>query len=306
MSFAGAPGWLWIAFTMFAVVMQSVRTAGQKQLSSTLDPLTVTMVRFLYGLPFAAIYLWAVWSPAPDAGLPGLTFWIFTVAGGLAQIVATVLLVKLFALRNFAVGTTFARTEAFLTAMLGTLLFGEALGGLAWLGVMVSVAGVVALSVTRTSGSLTLDRTTFFSRAGAYGLATGGLFALSSLSIRTASHSLGMPDPLSSAALTLVAMLLVQTTICVGWTAARDAGAFRAMLRHGRLCVVVGLTSALGSVGWFTALTLERAAYVKALGQAEFVLSLMISTLVFKERSSAAELSGIALVAAGIVVLLLA
>ena len=50
------PEWSWIAVTLFAVVMQSVRTAGQKQLTAHLDAVSVTLVRFLFGLPFAAAY----------------------------------------------------------------------------------------------------------------------------------------------------------------------------------------------------------------------------------------------------------
>ena len=44
--------WIWIPITLFAVVMQTVRTAGQKHLTAHLDPIAVTLVRFLFGLPF--------------------------------------------------------------------------------------------------------------------------------------------------------------------------------------------------------------------------------------------------------------
>jgi uncharacterized membrane protein len=52
-------------------------------------------------------------------------------------------------------------------------------------------------------------------------------------------------------------------------------------------------------------MTIERAAYVKAMGQIEFVFAILVSTLVFRERSTARELVGMSLVAGGIVVLLL-
>ena len=81
---------------------------------------------------------------------------------------------------------------------------------------------------------------------------------------------------------------------------------FIVIARQWRVCLFVGLTSALGSIGWFTAMTLERASYVKALGQVEFVFALIISTLFFRERSSRLELTGMGLVAVGIVVLVLA
>ena len=49
--------WLWIPITLFAVLMQTIRTAGQKQLTQHLDPVTVTLVRYLFGLPFVLLYL---------------------------------------------------------------------------------------------------------------------------------------------------------------------------------------------------------------------------------------------------------
>ncbi len=53
-------------------------------------------------------------------------------------------------------------------------------------------------------------------------------------------------------------------------------------------------------------MTLERAAYVKALGQIEFVFALGVSTFFFRERTNPRELSGMALIAAGVLVLVLA
>ena len=69
--------------------------------------------------------------------------------------------------------------------------------------------------------------------------------------------------------------------------------------------LLVGLMSALGSVGWFSAMTLERVAYVKTVSQLEVILSILMSYIIFKERSQFHELVGMALVMGGIVVLLL-
>ena len=299
--------WIWIPITLFAVVMQTVRTAGQKQLTAHLDPISVTLVRFLFGLPFAAVYLLCVvaWS---DASLPPLngTFVVYTALGGVAQIIATVLLIHLFSLRNFAVGTTYARTEAFLTAFIGALFFGEWISVQGWVAIVISVAGVVVLTVARShvdSGSI-LGR--LWNRAAAIGLASGLGFALASLSIRKASLSFGIDDFLLSAGMTLVLMIVLQTLIMVVYVAVRSPGQFAIMARQWRISTFVGLTSALGSIGWFTAMTVDRAAYVKALGQVEFLFALAISTLFFRERTTRVELMGMMLVAGGVVILLLA
>jgi drug/metabolite transporter (DMT)-like permease len=299
--------WIWIPITLFAVVMQTVRTAGQKHLTAHLDPMAVTLVRFLFGLPFAVIYLACVaaWSGSGFVPLNG-TFLAFTLLGGVAQIVATVLLVYLFSLRNFAVGTTYARTEAFLTAFIGTLFFGEWISFQGWIAIVISVAGVVVLTIARghVDSSSILGR--LWNRAAAIGLGSGLGFALASLSIRKASLSFGIDNFLLSAGITLVVMVILQTLIMVVYVAIASPAQFTVIARQWRVSLFVGITSALGSIGWFTAMTVERAAYVKSLGQVEFLFALVISTLFFRERTTGLELAGMMLVAGGVVVLLLA
>ena len=46
----------WITFTLFAVVMQSLRTASQKKVSTEISIQAATLVRFLFGIKFAALY----------------------------------------------------------------------------------------------------------------------------------------------------------------------------------------------------------------------------------------------------------
>lgn len=69
--------------------------------------------------------------------------------------------------------------------------------------------------------------------------------------------------------------------------------------------VWMGVTSLLGSVGWFTAFTLQNAAYVFAVGQVEVIFSLIASVLFFRETVTRRELVGIVLVSASILLLVL-
>ena len=52
-------------------------------------------------------------------------------------------------------------------------------------------------------------------------------------------------------------------------------------------------------------MTLENAAYVRAVGQIELVFTFIASYFFFRERSTVLELTGIVLVVVGIVILLL-
>ena len=301
------PDWAWIPITLFAVLMQTVRTAGQKQLAVHLDPVTVTFVRYLFGFPFVILYLLAVMIGF-ELSLPPIqwTFILFATLAALTQIGATVLLIYLFSLRNFAVGTAYARTEAFLTALVGALLFDEWISSLGWLAIVISVAGLVMLTIARSDldGAKLLQR--LLSKPAIIGLGCGLLFAVCSLSLRTASLSLGLDNALYSAGLTLFYMVVLQIALLTVYLAARRPGQLMGMRRHTSLCTFVGLTSALGSMGWFIAMTLERASYVKALGQVEFILALGVSHLFFRERTQRLELAGMVLIASGILVLLFA
>ena len=166
--------------------------------------------------------------------------------------------------------------------------------------------GVLVLTVARTQIQETSILARLWNPAAAIGLGSGLGFALASLSIRKASLALGIEDFFLSAGVTLVVMVILQTIIMLAYVGIRSPAQLGVMARQWRVSLFVGVTSALGSIGWFTAMTLERASYVKALGQVEFVFALLISTLFFRERTTGLELTGMILVGGGVVVLLLA
>ncbi|MGC1276753.1 MAG: EamA/RhaT family transporter, partial [Xanthobacteraceae bacterium] len=59
--------WLWIVFTIIAAAAQTVRNAMQRELTGTLGTLGATHVRFLFGFPFALLFLTVLmlWTGAP-------------------------------------------------------------------------------------------------------------------------------------------------------------------------------------------------------------------------------------------------
>ena len=134
--------WTWVYLTLMASAAQAVRTGGQKHLTAHLSPIAVTFVRFLYGLPFAILYFLVI-QYVYDKPFPSLspTFLGFTLAMGITQITATALLIHLFSLRNFATGTTYARTEAFLTAVVSALFFNEVIQLQGWVAIGVHLNG---------------------------------------------------------------------------------------------------------------------------------------------------------------------
>lgn len=297
---------LWIPVSLAAASFQTVRFMLQKVLSSVrLSATGATFARFAYSSPLVVLAL-AIYLLATGRSLPPLTptFWVFAVVGGLAQILATICVVALFKQRNFAVGITFKKTEVIQTAMLGLIVLGDRIS---WGGLGAILLGLLAVLVlSKPPGGQGAWWRHLSNRASALGLGSGVLFAISAVSYRGGSLQLGDLEPALRAAVTLACVTSVQMIGMGLWLAWRDRAELRAVWAARGTGIFVGLTSMGGSFCWFLAFTLQNAAYVKALGQVELVLSLLASTLVFREKISGREIAGIALLGLSILALVLA
>ncbi|PCI51367.1 MAG: hypothetical protein COB51_02005 [Moraxellaceae bacterium] len=290
----------WILFTILAVVMQSVRTAGQKKIAQSLSAEATTLVRFLYGLPFAWLYVMTV-GYFSQTDIPPLNskYALLVSGAAVAQIFATLFLVKALTIKNFAVGSALAKTEALIAALLGAWFFSEQLTLIMYISVFVGVIGALVASNWKFSARDLLENKSIH-----YGLAAGLGFALTSLWVRDASLSLNAPI-LVSAAITLAIVISLQSVICCSWTAISDPKQFRLIASKSPACFFIGITSIVGSIGWFSAMSLQSVAVVKTLGQIEFILIFVISHFYFSERVSAKETFGIGLVAVSVLLLLI-
>lgn len=296
---------LWVPITLAAAFLQNVRSALQKHLKSQLSTTGATFVRFGYGFPVAIAYvLFLHLALGLDWPEPHATFALYSALGGLTQIAATALLVHLFSYRNFAVGTTYSKTETIQTALFGIVILGEPIGPLATFAIMVSLVGVVLISVAKTDITARGLLVSLTQRAAVIGILSGTFFGISAVSYRAASLSLGGEGFLMQAGFTLACVTVLQTIVMVIYMRVREPGQITAVLRAWRVSALVGLSGVGASACWFSAMTIQNAAYVRALGQVELVFTFIASYVFFKERSNKAEIAGILLVVAGIVVLL--
>lgn len=296
---------LWIPLTIAAAFLQNLRSTLQKQLTGELSATAATYVRFSYGLPVAALYLWGLHAFAGFAiPAPNLTFLAYCIFGGMAQIVGTVLLVALFAYRNFAVGTTYSKTETLQAALFGVVFLGDHPSAGAVAAILVSLAGVVAISMATLNLTAANFLRSLTERSTLMGIGTGACYGVAAVAYRGAALSLGRPDFLMPAAYTLLVVLTIQTIAMTIWLAVRAPGQLVSTLHAWKVSAGVGLAGALASMGWFTAMTIENAAYVRALGQIELVFTFASSHFLFRERTERLELIGIALVIGGILLLL--
>ena len=283
---------VWVSFTLLAAVMQSLRTAGQKKIAEKISIQAATLVRFLFGIKFVSAYfLFIDWVYEPlEFGING-KFFLFGALASIAQILATVCLINVVSMKNFAVGTSLAKTESILIAILGTFFFSSPLSVWGYVSVLIGSAGLVFASQWKVSLA---DKANFNSLS--YGLCAGLGFALASLWIRSASLSLAV-GPIPSAAAVLLYMVVLQSLICFLWIVLKEPEQLNLIKNNFNACLFIGFTGVAGSVGWFTAMSLQNAALVKTLGQVEFIIGLLITYFYFKERISRREYLGIVLIA---------
>ncbi|MEO1330490.1 MAG: EamA family transporter [Pseudomonadota bacterium] len=296
----------WVLITIAAAFLQNARSALQKHLRGRLSGAGATYVRFVYGAPYALAFaavataLHGGGPAAPEGWAP--VFWSATTAGGVAQILATFALIRSFDYTSFAVGTALSKTEPIQAALFGALLLAEipSWGVIGAIGL--GVLGVALATVSpRATGRLALSP-----QAAAWGLGSAALFAISAVSYRAASLSLGDDPAWLRATCTLAAATVLQTLIMGAWMRWRSRGDLAAVWAAWRPGLLVGAAGAAASACWFTAFTLEPAAHVRTLANIELVFTFAASVLVFRERPTLREVVGVLLTMAGVTLLLVA
>jgi drug/metabolite transporter (DMT)-like permease len=289
---------VWVALTIAAAFLQNLRSMLQKRLTGRLSVNGAAYARFCYALPFAWLYLAILGAstglPAPNAG-----FWAYCLVGSVGQMFATACLLAAFTLRSFAVSTALSKTEAVQTAIIGLLVLGDRISPLASLGIGISFVGVLLLM-----SGMSLRDALQGPRGLVLGLLAGAGLAVASVAFRGAALALADGDAAARAGVTLAAALTVQTVLMGGYLAAVQPGELRRVAKAARAGIWVGVCGASASVCWFTAMTLQASALVRALGQIELLFALLASGWVFRERIRGRELAGIGALIGGIYLLL--
>lgn len=292
--------WAWIPIVIWAAFAQTIRNATQRTLVSDLGTLSATLVRFLYGLPFALAWLLLVFhasGAAVPAFTPGYAGWLLV--GALAQLAATACLLSAMKQRNFIVGVTFSKTEVLQVGIFATLFLQELPTLLSGLAMVVATVGVVLLSLPAKAQGGTRDWT---GGAAWYGLASGACFALSSVGYRGAALELPGTSAWLIGATNVLLAQTVQSLLLGAWLAARAPGSLARIARAWRLSLLAGMMGALASIGWLTATALRPAGDVRTLGLVEVLFSYLVSRRLFKERMTRNEMAGLLLVSAGVLV----
>ncbi|MGA4604763.1 EamA family transporter [Pseudoalteromonas maricaloris] len=288
---------MWILFTLLAAFSQAWRNAFQSKLSESASTASVTLARFILASPLAGLYLWSLYQIAPAESLViNDDFLAFVLGASVMQIIATGLMVVLFKQNNYAIGAGLAKSEALVAAILGVLFFGSSLTLLGWFGVFIGAIAVLLLSG--------FSLRAFNGKTALVGLACGTSFALTSLWVREASIASGLPFP-HSAAWVLLLVLVCQTVMLSMYLTIREPHSWRVLWQRRKLTLAISFSSCIGSIGWFSAMSLEHVAYVKTLGQIEVFFTLFISFLWLKAPVKKRDSMGLLLIAVAAILVML-
>lgn len=295
--------YFWVPFTLLAATAQVFRNALQSGLTKEIGTLGATQVRFVYGLPFAALFLAGYIATSGEAvPTPGLASIGWILLGAVCQIGATALMLEVMARRDFGVAYAYIKTEPITVAILALVLIGDRLSALGWFAVAVVTVGVVLSSLRPGDDTGKLAEL----RPVVVGVASGALFGLSSIAFRAGIEAVPEGTFMMRSLMMLTITLILQSSILLGWFAVRGAAPLTASLHHWRMSVSAGALGALASAGWFVAFSLTLTANVRTLGLIEMPIVALVTRWVSGKWLSSREATGFALITAGVGVLLIA
>ena len=289
---------LWVAFTVVAAAGQTARNAMQRELTASLGAVGATHVRFLFGFPFALLFLLGV-ALFTRSALPhaNALFWLWIVSGALTQIGGTALMLLTMTERSFVVTVSYLKTEPLFVAALGLLFLHDPLTPGMVAAILLAIAGVVLISLrtgTAISGGW---------RPALYGLASGALFAISAIGYRGGILALHLSGYVLPATFALAVGLTVQALALSAYLAVTKPSVLRAIFRLWRPSLFAGFMGSAASEFWFLAFALATAASVRTLGLIDVLFAQMVSHVLFRQKTTLREAVGIVLLVAGAVLL---
>lgn len=287
--------WLWIPFTLVGACGQVARNAMQRGLTGPLGTLGATHIRFLFGFPFAVLFLGAILLASGEhIGWPTSGFVPWLLAGSLAQIAGTALMLAAMHEHSFVVTTAYLKTEAIQAAIFGFVFLADHLTGMKVAGILVATIGVVLTALrpgARGFGNL---------RPTLLGLFAASFMALSAVGYRGAILEVQGVSFVTAASFTLAAALLLQTLVLSAYLVARRPGVMTSIFQLWKPSMFAGFMGAFASLFWFLAFALTPAANVRTLALVEVLIAQVAAHYGMKQSITAREIAGVVLILIGV------
>ncbi len=289
---------LWAVFTLIAAAAQTARNAMQRELTATLGTVGATHVRFLFGFPFALIFLAGLMAVTGSAlPNPPPLFWPWVLAGAFSQIAATATMLSVMGQRSFVVAYAYIKTEPVSVALFGLIFLGDKIMPLSGAAIVIATIGVIVISLKRGASQVSTTRSTII------GLLSGALFAMSAIGFRGAILTLHLPDFILAATFTVTVGLVIQAAVLSLYLRLRDPKVLHDIRRAWKPSLFAGFMGAFASEFWFLGFAITSAANVRTLALVEVLFAQGVTRFVFKQPTTAREAAGIVLVVIGVALL---
>ncbi len=289
---------LWAVFTLIAAAAQTARNAMQRELTATLGTVGATHVRFLFGFPFALIFLAGLLAVTGNAlPSPPPLFWPWVLAGAFAQIAATATMLSVMGQRSFVVAYAYIKTEPVSVALFGLIFLGDKITPLTGAAILIATIGVIVISLKRGASQVSTTRSTVI------GLFSGALFAMSAIGFRGAILTLHLPDFILAATFTVTVGLVIQAAVLSLYLWLRDPKVLHDIRRAWKPSLFAGFMGAFASEFWFLGFAITSAANVRTLALVEVLFAQGVTRFIFKQPTTKREVVGIVLVVIGVALL---
>ncbi|MBU4406313.1 MAG: DMT family transporter [Candidatus Altiarchaeota archaeon] len=295
---------LWILLTLSAVVSQTIRNVFYKKLSGKLSSETVTLCRFLFGLPVIIVGYLIGKSLYGGVRILSLEFFFWVVLFAIAQILATSLLISLFHHKNFTVSVTYIKSEAIFVAFLGLAFLSEQIPLMGWLGIIIAFSGLLLASFAKERIGLTSIKKSFQRKSSYIGLTSGLLFAITTVAIKRSFVFLETDTVFMKSLFALMFSYPIEVALLLPIIFLKRRDELSEIIRNPKIPFLIGLFSGFGSFFWLSAFSIAYVAYVTIVGKVEFILSTLISIFYFNEKVYRNEILGMAIMVAGVLLLI--
>jgi uncharacterized membrane protein len=287
---------MWLLLALAAALFQVLRNTSMKRLGHALDEYINVWGRFTFLLPFAL-------AACVIGGVPTLQrgFWGWCIAFGVCQTLSTLALSKALKLAEISLVTALWKVSLVILLGMAWVTIGEHPSPLGITGVLLSAAGVYLLNIGRARLSPWAPLAVLVTDRGQrYTLLAAILYAPSVITIKQAILA-------SNAAMGTFGGYLVASVMVTALALRTSARHFRAVPRHWKEFVALGLFAALTTILQGTAYTMTLSSYVEAVKQVEILFAMAIGILVFGEAQRVRESAlGAIVMLVGMVLLALA
>jgi drug/metabolite transporter (DMT)-like permease len=297
---------LWILFGLSAVSIQTFRSSLMRHLRGQISDGAITLARFSFSVPFAALWLWGFVLMGYKLPQINAHFIIYALFAAILQLAGGFFFLALFSRRNYVIGITYSKIEALMVAIFGAVLFAEFISTAAAIAIVIGFIGIMIVSATEQNIEPQKLLKRIFSKSGQIGMVCGILFGLCSTFIHQAIIALEDGEFLTRSSVALLFMLVCQVIMLGIFMFLRDRKKIYEIKSVGKSALMLGFTNSLSSLGWFVAFSLTKAAYVSMLSQVEILFSIFITHRFFKEKISKLEIVGAMLVVVSVVLLVYA